>query len=135
MYNGIYDQEQYAYMHDTLAKWLALKIQGGSLGENIRAKGIGKVALYGANSLGGLACRDIRGAGLNVLCFIDRNADRYGREKEGLEVLGLDQLGRLPQDCYILVTPEYYFREIMEDLTGRGIGLERILSLSMIAGW
>lgn len=132
MYNGVYNKEQYAYMYDTLTKWLAARIRGGSLGEMMLAKGIRKVALYGVSGLGELVYDDIRASGVEILCFIDKNADRYSGKKDGLAVLNLEQLGQLPQDCFILVIPEYFFREIMDDLLNRRISLENIISLSMV---
>lgn len=134
MYNGVYNTEQYAYLYDTLTKWLSGKIQGGSLGENLLAKGVEKIALYGVSGLGELAYGDVKDSGVEILCFVDKNAKRYGGERYGLEVWGLERLGQLPQDCYILVTPEYYFRNIADDLLAGGISLERILSLSMVVG-
>lgn len=132
MYNGIYNKEQYAYMYDTLTKWLTVRIQGGGLGKAMLEKGIKKVAVYGRNGLGELAYQDIRDSGVEVICFIDKNAGRCKREKDGLAVLSLEQLGQLPKGSYILITPEYYFYEIMMDLSDRGIPLERIISLSML---
>lgn len=134
MYNGIYNKEQYAYLYDTLTKWLNVRIRGGSLGENMRAKGIERVALYGVNGLGEQAYRDIKASGIEIVCFIDKNGSRCGAEKEGVPVFSLEQLEQVPEKCYILVTPEYYFREIMTDLLDRGISLERIISLSMLLG-
>ena len=52
MYNGVDTVEQYAYMHDTLMKWLKEKIDGGSLGQKLRGMGISDIAVYGANELG-----------------------------------------------------------------------------------
>lgn len=132
MYNGVYNREQYAYVYDSLVKWLAAKIQGGSLGESLLARGIGKVALYGISGLGELVYGDIKASGVEVVCFIDKNAGRYGAEKDGLAVYGLEQLEQVPEEAYILVTPEYFFREIMTDLSDRGIALARIISLSMV---
>ncbi len=132
MYNGIYNKEQYAYAYDTLIKWLAARIQGGSLGKAMMEKGVEKVAVYGINGLGELAYQDIKDSGVEVTCFIDKNPGRYGSKKDGLAVLGLEQLEQLPDNTYILVTPEYYFCEIMMDLSDRGIPLERMISLSMV---
>lgn len=132
MYNGVYNKEQFAYMYDTLVKWLTAWVQGGSLGENLRTRGIERVALYGVNGLGAQVYQDVKEAGVEVACFIDKNAERCGREEDGVPVLSLSQLERVPKDCCVLVTPEYFFREIMEDLLEGGIPLERIISLSMV---
>lgn len=132
MYNGVYTVEQYAYMYDTLTKWLTGKIQGRSLGENLYEKGVKKVAVYGVNGLGEQAYGDIVDSKVEIVCMIDKNAERCGIEKYGLEVLPLAHLGELPKDCYILVTPEFYFREILADLLEGGIPIERIIALSMV---
>lgn len=132
MYNGVYNKEQFAYLYDTLVKWLSVRVQGGSLGENMRARGIARVALYGVNGLGAQVYQDVTEAGVEVVCFIDKNAERCGGEKNGVPVLSLSQLKRVPEDCYVLVTPEFFFREIMEDLLEGGILPERIVSLSMM---
>ena len=132
MYNGIYNKVQFAYMYDTLVKWLTARVQGGSLGENLRVRGIGRVALYGINGLGAQVYQDLAEAGMEVVCFIDKNAGRFGGEKDGLPVLNLFQLEQVPKDCCVLVTPEFYFQEIMEELLQGGIPLERIISLSMV---
>lgn len=131
MYNGVYTVEQYAYMHDTLVKWLKEKIDGGSLGQKLQSMGISGVAVYGANELGRMVCHDIEDS-VMVSAYIDKNASRFQEMVDGKTVLDLDHLGLLPEDSCILVTPEFYFKEIMEDLTERGIAMERILSLSMV---
>lgn len=131
MYNGVYTVEQYAYMHDTLMKWLKDKVAGVSLGQKLRGMGISGVAVYGANELGQMVCHDIEDS-VTISAYIDKNASRFQGMVDGKRVLDLEHLGLLPEDCSILVTPEFYFREIMEDLTERGIVMERILSLSMV---
>lgn len=134
MYNGIYQKEQYAYLYDTLTKWLKLKSEGGSLGKRLIEKGIEKVAIYGVNGLGESVFHDIKDLRVEIICFIDKNADYFQGKKNGLTVLNLEQLELLPEECYVLVTPEFFFNEIMADLLDRGISLERIISLSMMVG-
>lgn len=131
MYNGIYQKEQYAYAYDTLAKWLALKIQGGSLGGYMAEKGVGRVAIYGVNGLGRQAYKDIVGSGIEIVCFLDRQAGSFCNGMDGLPVLSPQQAGQLPEGCYIMITPEYYFQEIMADLAEIGIPLGRMVSPSM----
>ena len=59
MYNGVYTSEQYAYVHDTLIKWLDLKVHGKTLGSCLIDKGVKKVAVYGINDFGRMVCDDI----------------------------------------------------------------------------
>ena len=87
MYNGVYTIEQYAYMHDTLMKWLKNKISGKSLGQRLLEMDISKVAIYGANELGKMVYNDIKESGVLVECFVDKNADKYSSSAE--EILNL----------------------------------------------
>ncbi len=132
MYNGVYTIEQFAYVHDTMTKWLDLKIKGKSLGDKLREKGIARVAVYGINEVGRMTYEDIR-SDIPVEAFIDRRANEVNGIN-GIEVLSPVDVDMLPPDCYILVTPEYYFREIAEVLSDSGIREERIISLAMVVG-
>lgn len=132
MYNGVYTMEQYAYIHDTLNKWLKDKIRGKSLGMRLQELGIRKIMIYGANELGVMVCQDIVRDGIDVLGFIDKSPMLHGQKRCEVRIYSLEVLDELSDDCYILVTPEYYFCEIMSSLIEGGISLERIVSLSMI---
>lgn len=132
MYNGVYTIEQYAYMNDTLTKWLARKVAGESLGDRLRELQVGKVALYGINGVGKLVYEDVKKSGVPIACFVDRRAQSFPDGYDGLPVLGLEGVARLDEDCYVLVTPEYFFYDIMNDLLEGGIPLERIISLAMV---
>ncbi|MCQ2505784.1 MAG: hypothetical protein MJ113_01235 [Lachnospiraceae bacterium] len=131
MYNGVYTIEQYAYVYDTLIKWLTDKVSGESLGDKLVEKGINSVAIYGVNGLGELAAEDIREKA-EVVCFIDRNPSLIGTKRNGISVLGLDDLAKVPEKTHILIAPEFYFREIMDTLYEKGIDESRIISLSML---
>lgn len=132
MYNGVYTIEQYAYMHDTLMKWLKNKINGISLGEKLLEMNVCRVAIYGANELGKMVYHDMKNSAMSVSAFIDKNAEKYPESIEGIPVMGLPKISFLDKECYVLVTPEYYFREILLDLLQGGISQERIISLAMI---
>ena len=127
MYNGVYTIEQYAYMHDTLMKWLKNKINGKSLGQRLLEMDISKVAIYGANELGKIKESDVR-----VECFVDKNADKYSSSAEEIPVIKPSEISLLEKESYVLITPEYYFYEILTDLREKGITQERIISLAML---
>ena len=132
MYNGVYTIEQYAYMHDTLLKWLKNKINGKSLGQKLLEMDVDKVAIYGANELGKMVYNDIKECGVWVECFVDKNADRYSSSTEEIPVIKPSEISLLEEESYVLITPEYYFYEILTDLRKKGIAQERIISLAMI---
>lgn len=132
MYNGVYTIEQYAYMHDTLLKWLKNKINGKSLGQKLLEMDVCKVAIYGANELGKIVYNDIKESDVWVECFVDKNADKYSSSIEGVPVITPSEISLLGEASYVLITPEYYFYEILTDLRKKGIAQERIISLAMI---
>jgi len=132
MYNGVYTIEQYAYMNDTLTKWLQHRIAGECLGDRLMELGVTKLALYGIGGVGKLVYEDIVQTDIHICAFVDKKAERYPSGCEGFPVYGLSQLQQLEEDCYVLVTSEYYFREILDDLLKGGITLERIISLAMV---
>lgn len=129
MYNGVYDKEQFAYLHQTLRKWLRLKLEGGSLGDRLYRAGVRSAAVYGVGGLGEDVLLDL--GPVAVCCLIDRRAAEYPEGRKGLPVLDLAAYCAAPLGDIILVTPEYYFREIAEGLTTAGIPAERIVSLAM----
>lgn len=121
MYNGVYTIEQYAYMHDTLMKWLKNKINGKSLGQRLLEMDISKVAIYGANELGKMVYNDIKESDVRVECFVDKNADKYSSSAEEIPVIKPSEISLLEKESYVLITPEYYFYEILTDLREKGI--------------
>ena len=133
MYNGVYDKEQFAYLHHTLRKWLRLRLrlEGGGLGDRLYQAGIRSAAVYGINGLGEDVLLDLNRSPVKVCCLIDRRAVEYPEGLDGLPVLDIESYSESPSGDVVLVTPEYYFREIAEDLTQAGIPQERILSLAM----
>ena len=119
-------------MHDTLMKWLKNKISGKSLGQRLLEMDISKVAIYGANELGKMVYNDIKESGVLVECFVDKNADKYSSSAEEIPVIKPSEISLLEKESYVLITPEYYFYEILTDLREKGITQERIISLAMI---
>lgn len=132
MYNGVYTIEQYAYMNDTLTKWLVQKVNDSSLGNRLMELGVNHLAIYGVGGVGTLVYQDIKKSEVKIHSFIDKYAKKYPTGVDELPVLSLEQLGQLDRNCYVLVTPEFFFRDILMDLLKGGIPLERIISLAMV---
>ena len=131
MYNGVYTIDQFAYVHDTLEKWIADKIKGESLGDKLIALGITKIAIYGANKFSQMVYTDIKDR-VEIVCYIDKNAEKYCGHVGQSKVIGLNELGCINEDTYVLIVPEFYFGEILNDLIKQKIDLYRIISLSMV---
>ena len=57
-------------------KWMRLCIKGGSIGKLLSNRGIRKVAIYGAGELGELLLGDLKNSEIDVLAFIDKDAQK-----------------------------------------------------------
>lgn len=108
-----------------------MKLEGGSLGGKLHRAGFQSIAVYGAGGLGEEVLLDLKNSPVEVRCLIDRRAPEYPEGLHGLRVLDIGAYSASPSGDIILVTPEYYFREIVGDLTKAGVPLERIISLAM----
>lgn len=132
VYNGVYDIEQFAYIQDTLMKWISDKIAGQSLSDKLIEKGVFDIAIYGIHELGKLVYKDIKGSQIQVNYFIDKRASEYPKGYQGVPVVRLEQLLEGDIKGFILVTPEFYFHDILQDLIKKGIPLEKIITIAML---
>jgi hypothetical protein len=119
-------------MHGTLKKWLALKISGGSLADRLDENGVRRVVIYGVRGLGEMVCSDLGNSNVRISCFADKRHGDYPAGNNGVDVVSIGRLREIITDEYVLITPEFYFRQIFEELTAAGINAERIISLSML---
>jgi hypothetical protein len=159
MYNDVYNQEQYAYTYGTALKWLQRKIAGDETASFFYNNGLKRIAIYGINGLGELLYADIRSpfisggpngaaAGFSnsagelkkseimIDFFVDKKYREYASGYHGIPVIGLDEPG-IKQDAInaldaIVVTPVYYFNEIVDALHTKGVPYEKIVSLNML---
>lgn len=133
MYNGIYEIEKFAYERDILMKWLRLKLNGKSLGQKLMEFGIDKLYIYGFNDMARDVYQDIEKADIEVKAFVDQKFAKYKDYYHQIPVMGPDQI---PQDelqnTYILVTPEFYFCDILDTLTKRGCSCDYVISIAML---
>lgn len=131
MYNGIYEKERFAYLHYTLERWLRLRLQGGGLGDNLAHSGVRTVAVYGVGGLGEDVLLDLERSPVRVLCLIDCRAAEYPNGVNDLPVYDVADYAVALDADVVLVTPEFAFRPIMNELTAAGVPMERIVSLAL----
>lgn len=132
MYNGVYDVEQFAYIKEPLMKWLFLKIAGKSLSDILKERDIREIAIYGIHELGKLVYEDLNCSEIRINCFIDKRAREYQNGYKDVPVISLSELSQSKYEGFILVTPEFYFYDILQDLLKEGVAIEKIISLAMI---
>lgn len=131
MYNDIYNKEQYAYERNTLLKWLAFSIDGKKPEHFFYKNGFQKIVIYGVRCFGELFYNQIRKSGIEVVCFADRDYANYPDGIDGITVSSLKGLNTIDFDV-IVVTPTFYFNDILTDLIKNKINLNKILSLNMV---
>ena len=131
MYNGIYDKERFAYLNHTLERWLKLKISGESLGDKLVSAGVKTVAVYGIGGIGEMVLLDLSASAVKVVGLIDKRAAEYTNNDYGVPVADIATYSRNIVGDIVLVTPEFYFRQIFEELKSAGVPSNKIVSLAM----
>ncbi|WP_312647699.1 hypothetical protein [Aminipila sp.] len=131
MYNDIYDKEQFAYMHNTLCKWLKLKIEGKGLSEILKKRDIDTIMIYGIGGLGEYVYDELKNSDIHISYIIDRRYKDFPNGFNGISVIGIKQIP-YKFDGYILITPIFYFQDVLNDLMNYGVKMEKVMSLSML---
>lgn len=131
MYNDIYDKEQFAYMHSTLCKWLKLKIDGNGLAQLLKNRGIDSIILYGIGGLGEYAYEELKNSQVKISYIVDKRYRDFPNGYDSISVIGLEQIPENMEE-YVLVTPIFYFNDILKDLTANNVKIEKVMSLSML---
>ena len=102
-----------------------------ALDELLKSTG-GRVVLFGAGSVGTRALKELRGIGINPLCFSDNNESRWGSTIDGCQVLSpADAAARYGADSLFLVTiwnAAHWYVETLAQL--RSLGCKHISSYS-----
>jgi hypothetical protein len=131
MYNDIYNKEQFAYERNTLLKWLTLSINDKKLDRFFHENDFQKIAIYGLRGFGELFYSEIRKSTIEIVCFIDRDYANYPEGIDGIAVRSITDLKTMDYDV-IVVTPTFYFDDILKDLINNQVDLNKIVSLNMI---
>lgn len=105
------------YIYKLLERWTYLENKGISLAGFFRSQGIERLVIYGFSYIGERIFRKLENVGINVICGIDRRADRMVSKE--LPVVKLDEeisQKYLQQADAVVVTSVYGFQEIKEAL-------------------
>ncbi|GHV82966.1 hypothetical protein AGMMS50212_03060 [Spirochaetia bacterium] len=133
MYNDIYNQEQYAYTYTTLYKWLQLATNKKSISGFFFKNNLKRIAIYGVSGLGELLFGELKTSGIETVCFVDKKFADYPAGYHGTPVIGINNIQSLKKDIgAFVVSPVYYFLDILEDLHNSGIPYQKIISLNML---
>jgi hypothetical protein len=134
MYNDIYNKEQYAYERNTLLKWLTLSINGNKLDRFFYENSFQKIVIYGVRGLGELFYNEIRQSTIEIVCFADRSFANYREGIDGIPIKSIPELQTVDYDI-LVITPTFYFNDILTDLTNNKVDLNKIVSLNMVLSY
>jgi hypothetical protein len=134
MYNDIYSKEQYAYERNTLLKWLTNSISGKRSIRFFHENEFKKIVIYGVRGFGELFYQEMQDSDIEIVCFADRDFGNYPHGINGIPVFSVDELHLKSFDA-VVVTPTFYFKEILSTLSNHNIDLDKIVSLNMVVSY
>ncbi len=126
--------ERFAFAYPTLLKYLENKINNLNICSLFYKNNYSSIAIYGLGGvygLGRLFFDDIKNSDINIKYFIDKNLhSKYPEGYSGIPVISLDSLPEQEPVDVIVVTPVFYYNEIVNDLMGLKISLDKIISIT-----
>ena len=92
-----------------------------------KLEGKDSIIIVGSGNLG-LQCFEILRSGGEdrICCFADNSYEKYPYGLMGKKVISLEEAAKKYRKSCFIVTPKYYFMEIIRQLNGLGIPLEQI---------
>lgn len=119
--------EQQKNYYAVTQQWLVNKNEGKSLKTYFDTHGYKNIAIYGMGTISELLYQEIKDIDVKVSYFIDKNADEIHYGLDDIPICGLDAIEDESIDA-IVVTPIYFYDEIVKDLENQGVSTE-IVSL------
>lgn len=86
-----------------------------------------EIIIVGAGSYGKKLYEILKRNGIeNVLCFADNSSGNYVNGVYDKKVISIEDAVRKYKDAYYIVTPKYYFMEIIRQLNLSGISINQV---------
>lgn len=120
----MYEQQKSYY--SVAQRWLINKNDGKNISSYFQKKGIKTIAIYGMSSIGEIFYDEIKNKGVRVAYFIDKNAEELHCGLDDLPIVELGEIKEQEEVDAIIITPIFYFDEIVEDLESEGIDVEKL---------
>jgi prephenate dehydrogenase len=99
----------------TMKRWLENRNEGKTFVDYFKKCRFRKIAIYGAGDMGKLLYAEIKDSDIEVLFFVDRNAEGI-REMDGIPVVTIDRISKMPEVDIIVITPAGNFDAISQAL-------------------
>lgn len=97
-------------------QWLRNKQDSKDLLQELAKNQYKKIAIYGMGTLGELLYNDLKKSDMEVIYFIDRNAEEVFYGIDNIPVIGLKHISTQQKADVIIVTPIHDFEKIQNDL-------------------
>lgn len=125
-------ESRYKYYYDMTNQWLRNKNEKRNTKEYFNNNNYSTIAIYGMGEMGNRLYEELEDTDVEVLYFIDKNAEDIYYGIDDIPVVGLDDIERQEKVNAIIVTPVYDFDSIEETLSqyefdGDIISLEDII--------
>lgn len=122
----------YKLYYNITNKWLKNKNNNILIEKYLLSKNINNIAIYGIGELGKRLYEELKSSKINVLCFIDRNANNDDMNDYNINVINLNEVKNIEKIDAIIITPMYAFESIKKSLLETGINCNIIFDLDEI---
>ncbi|MBE5882423.1 MAG: hypothetical protein E7289_08975 [Lachnospiraceae bacterium] len=128
-------EKRYCFQFPVMMKYLKKKAEGWSIADFLRGIGAKRVVLYAVSDFTGIVIKDIVNCKepVEIVCVCDRNSEAYAGGYESCKVVNPDEMLDMYENKRIdkiLVCSIMHEKNIFEDLTGRGISLDDLISIN-----
>ena len=105
------DDAKFHEFYFLLLNWIHIKNCGKEIGDYLKEYGYATIAVYGLKEIGRELIFELRKAGIDVMCAIDKDANTEDRS-----VMVVKPSEDIPKVDLVIVTAIYYYDEIKEQL-------------------
>jgi len=133
--NYVSKEERYQFQYPIIMKYLKKKVSGWNVADCLANMGGKKIAIYAITEFAELVCEDLKqnDKQVEIVCICDRNYTKFEGGYCGKEVIGpqemIERYHKKEMDK-ILVCSIFHVNEIINELLGRGVELDDVISIT-----
>lgn len=129
---GVNQKEKYAASYLTIKRYLYLKCKGWSIADFFINNQYYNIALYGIGDLGEIIFWDLKNSKINLKYIIDKKADEFFTEFNGIKVVPLEKINKEDKVDIILITNILKYNEILDNLEKVNVDINKILHINQV---
>lgn len=125
-------QKRYKSYYELTNQWLNNQNEQKEMEAYFSENGLKKIAIYGMGTLGELFYKEIKKSGVEVVYFVDKNAETPYYAMDHIPVVNIEEIENQPEVDAMIITPVYDFDEICKELERAGAADRALISLEDI---